>query len=315
MSTRNEAENWNEAGCEADEAATTMQVNASYGKDCASMAEAESGENNSNSADSGDYENFAANDWMPTDGEVSFTVLLEAGPAYVDTVYDDDGSPVRVLAVGGAYQSATYLGDRWFDLPFAYYKSFDRMFDAADQGLAIDRVCMLGGGGCSYPKHLLMTRPQVGIDVVEPDSGVVDLAYEYFFVDKLDDMLDAQGELDRFEIFEEEGRTFLEQTSNSYAVIINDAFAGSAEVQDLVDDEGIEVIKRHLTPGGLYLINATCNESPEDFGRIHDLLDRLRTHFASVFMFDASDDGFASDDNYLILATDGTYTFEGVIGE
>ena len=108
--------------------------------------------------------------------EVSFTVLLEAGPAYVDTVYDDDGSPVRVLAVGGAYQSATYLGERWFELPFAYYKSFDRMFDAAAQGLAIDRVCMLGGGGCAYPKHLLMTRPEVGIDVVEPDSGVVDLS-------------------------------------------------------------------------------------------------------------------------------------------
>lgn len=263
----------------------------------------------------GANENFAENNWDPADGEVSFTVLLEAGPAYVDTVYDDDGSPVRVLAVGGAYQSATYLGERWFDLPFAYYKSFDRMFDAADQGLSIDRVCMLGGGGCSYPKHLLMTRPNVGIDVIEPDSGVVDLAYEYFFVDKLDEELDSRDELDRFEIFEEEGRSFLEQTSKCYAVIINDAFAGSAEVQNLVDDSGIEVIKHHLTPGGLYLINATCDESPEDFARIHALLDRLHAHFANVFMFDASDDGFASDDNYLILATDGAYTFEGAIGE
>lgn len=247
--------------------------------------------------------------------EVSFTVLLEAGPAYVDTVYDDDGSPVRVLAVGGAYQSATYLGDRWYELPFAYYRSFDRMFTAADQGLSLDCVCMLGGGGCSYPKHLLMTYPKVAIDVIEPDSGVVDLAYEYFFVDRLDEELESRNELDRFEIIEEEGRPFLEHTSNTYAVIINDAFAGSAEVQNLVDDEGIELIKSHLTPDGLYLINATCDESPEDFARIRALLDRLHTHFANVFMFDASDDGFASDDNYLILATDGAYSFEGAIGE
>ena len=251
----------------------------------------------------------------PKNPEASFMMLLDAGPAYIDTVYDDDGSPVRVLAVGDAYQSATYLGDRWYELPFAYYKSFDRMFDAADQGLVIDRVCLLGGGGCAYPKHLLMTRPYVAIDVLEPDSQVVDLAREYFFVDTLEAELKSRHEQDRFKIIKEEGRRYLERSSCTYDVIINDAFFGSAEVENLVDEAGIAVVKARLAHKGLYLINATCDSSPEDFARIHALLDRLRKFFAQVCMFDASDDDFASDDNYLILATDGSYFFEGDIKE
>ncbi len=252
------------------------------------------------------------------DQEVSFCVMLEAGPAYVDTIYDDDGSPVRVLAVGGAYQSATYLGKRWHEPVFAYYRAFDRMFEAAEQGLAIDRVLMLGGGGCSYPKHLLMSRPHVGIDVVEPDPGVIDLAYEYFFVDRLEEELEAQAEdgrgQERFRIIEATGREYLDATEACYEVIVNDAFFGSQEAEDLVDDAGLEAVRAHLTRGGLYCINVTCNGSPEDFARLHGLLERLQAHFANACAIDASDDGFASDDNYLVIATDGPYAFSDVIG-
>ena len=52
------------------------------------------------------------------------------GTALIFTVEDDSGDPVRVLNVGGMYQSATYLDDRYADLVFEYYRLYDHMFEA-----------------------------------------------------------------------------------------------------------------------------------------------------------------------------------------
>ena len=48
--------------------------------------------------------------------------------ASVFSVEGPHGETVRVLDVGGAYQSATYLGKRRYEPVFEYYRSFDAAF-------------------------------------------------------------------------------------------------------------------------------------------------------------------------------------------
>ena len=84
------------------------------------------------------------------------------GLARVKRVHDEGGDEVRVLVQGGVYQSASYVGERWAEPVFAYYRAFNDVFEAEDAmrdayGHGIDRILMLGGGGFAYPK----IRPDV----------------------------------------------------------------------------------------------------------------------------------------------------------
>ena len=54
------------------------------------------------------------------------------GLARVKRVHDEGGDEVRVLVQGGVYQSASYVGERWAEPVFAYYRAFDDVFEAED---------------------------------------------------------------------------------------------------------------------------------------------------------------------------------------
>ena len=74
------------------------------------------------------------------------------GLARVKRVHDEGGDEIRVLVQGGVYQSASYVGERWAEPVFAYYRAFDDVFESEDAmrdayGHGIDRMLMLGGGG------------------------------------------------------------------------------------------------------------------------------------------------------------------------
>jgi len=90
-----------------------------------------------------------------------------AGPALVLDLVDEDGETVRTLVVDGTIESATYLGERRYDLVFDYLRTFDAMFDT---GMPISNALMIGGGGYSYPKHLVFHHPETAVDVVEGRS-------------------------------------------------------------------------------------------------------------------------------------------------
>ena len=93
--------------------------------------------------------------------------------ASVFSVEGPHGETVRVLDVGGAYQSATYLGKRRYEPVFEYYRSFDAAFSC---GIPVRRALMIGGGGCAWPKHAAATRRDVRIDVLEEDPHIIDIA-------------------------------------------------------------------------------------------------------------------------------------------
>lgn len=247
------------------------------------------------------------------------------GRALVYTVRDAAGDPVRVLNVGGGYQSATYLGDRWAEPALAYYRAFDRMFEAegsgsegadgaaATGGFRIRRVLMLGGGGCSYPKHLLTAHGGVGIDVVERDPAIAAIARRLFFVDRLERLLAERGEQDRFRLIIDDALAYLRACTRSYDVIINDVYVGTAAVPGLNGAEAARLAKSRLVPGGLYLSNAVAEPSEEGYAALLGYTRELGAVFARVHVIAANDSDFGGEDNYLVIATDGDYAFSDVI--
>lgn len=247
------------------------------------------------------------------------------GRALVYTVRDAAGDPVRVLNVGGGYQSATYLGDRWAEPALAYYRAFDRMFEAEDGGsggadgaaatggFRIRRVLMLGGGGCSYPRHLLVARGGVSIDVVERDPAIAAIAHRLFFVDRLERLLAERGEQDRFRLIIDDALAYLRACARSYDAIINDVYVGTAAVPGLNGAEAARLAKSRLVPGGLYLSNAVAEPSEEGYAALLGYTRELGAVFARVHVIAANDSDFGGEDNYLVIATDGDYAFSDVI--
>lgn len=243
------------------------------------------------------------------------TVATGFGEATLYALADSEGSPVRMLSVGGVLQSATYTDERWDRCPFAYLRAFDHLFEA-EPALSVERVLMIGGAGFAYPKQLLSDHPGVKLDVVEIDPAMVALARDHFFLDRLEQRLAAEGRGDDLRIFVEDGATFLQDGGrgfDGYDVIINDAFVGRDAVAFFASDAGIAAAKARLRPGGLLMANCVVEFTGDAMYRLFTQVQRLGDWFASVVVIDASDEQFGGADNYLVIASDGAYPFTGVI--
>lgn len=243
------------------------------------------------------------------------------GPVLVFTVEGDDGEPVRVLNVGGMYQSATYLDPaRAYDLVFEYTKRYDAMFQAELPSGPVRNALMIGGGGYSYPKHYIAEHPEARMDVVEIDPAITELAWQHFHLDRLFAEFDLDAS-SRLGLVCEDGRAFLERRATElastpdapapYDAVLLDTFSGKDPVASLVTLEAARAVKACLAPGGLYLANVvSALEGPE--GRLLRAMVRtLGEVFAHVWVIPCATDEFAERDNAMLVASDGAYAFDG----
>lgn len=230
------------------------------------------------------------------------------GDAEVFTMQTEGGTPVRVLYVGGGFQSASYLGRRRMEPVFEYYRGFDHMFDA---GIPVNRVLMLGGGGYSYPKHLLSsTEGSPSIDVVEIDPAIIEIARKHFFVDELEREHGPMGS-GRLRSFAQDGREFVRNAPQGfYDVLINDSFGGADPTVGLLTSTALEEAKRCMVPGGLYLLNAVVPE--DDPHVLTTFMELLLEAFGNAYAISCYDEEFAGEENWLVIGTDGSYPFQGV---
>lgn len=273
------------------------------------------------------------------------------GTAYVYDVETEDGDPVRLLEVGGVFESATYLDERRFEPTFEYYRAFDHLFEAVPEP---QRVLMIGGGGYAYPKHFVASQPYGAMDVVEIDPVITRIAREHFFLGELMERFSTR-ETGRLNLVTADGRAYLEQraaelacvrtgaepdsesfagfsaedvvaaadpatavsasvsfASPAYEAIINDSFSGAEATSSLLDDAGLAAVKACLVPEGLYLINVIC-DIEEDARDLLRVVEVLRTRFAHVHVIPCVDEVFGDADNNLVIATDGAYSFTGCL--
>ena len=231
------------------------------------------------------------------------------GKAEVFTLQTEDDTPVRVLYVDGGFQSATYLGEDRFQPVFAYYRAIDFVFQL---GRPIHRMLMIGGGGFSYPKYMLMNENSLHqdarMDVVEIDPAIVDIARRHFFLDEVEWLHGPFG-TGRLGIIVADGTQVLRASaSDAYNVVVNDSFDGTDPTDVLLSPDALAQAKRVMTADGIYLVNAIA----EDAEQAAPLAHALHGVFAHVYLLPCTDEEFDGSSNNLIVASDVPCSFPGL---
>lgn len=217
---------------------------------------------------------------------------------------DWTGGRIRLLDVDTTMQSATYLDeDTWCDLPFMYLRLYDRLFDAMP---GARNLLMLGGGGYAYPKHIVAHHPRSRIDVVEIDPTMTQIAYEYFFLDRLMRMYHTK-ENGRLRIYHTDGLTYLNaciRKGKRYDAILNDCFELQEPSPSLLPVESIHAVSRCLTPGGLYFINVITALEGTLAEPLHRLVANLSDVFAHVYALPCYREPSDMRDNVMVIASE-----------
>ena len=180
------------------------------------------------------------------------------------------GHVSRLLLEDGALETAMPLSEgEEHVLLFPYMRLFDQAF-ALRPG--IRSVLLIGGGGFQWPRHVLKTRPDIEIDVVESSPDVISISRRFFGLNTLEK--DA-----RFHLYPADGFDFLLGSAKRYDLILNDAFTGAAADSALLSAEGISLTKVHLSEEGLSLLNmVSAVRGPFTFRTRH-----IRRRFSDTF--------------------------------
>ena len=128
------------------------------------------------------------------------------------------------------------------DLPLAYTR---QMTMAVVYPANLKRILMIGLGGGTISTYLGRHMPDVTIDTVEIDPGVISAAKKYFGI----------RESERVRYLDGDGRVFLNRNKQPYDLIILDAFHGGYIPFHLLTREFFQLVKRNLTPDGAVAMN------------------------------------------------------------
>lgn len=221
-------------------------------------------------------------------------------------VYDirRDGRDLRVLDVDGTFQSAMYLEEEhWCDPPFPYLANFDSVFERDPEPLDL---CMLGGGGYAFPRHVLAHHQNARIDVVEVDPTVTALAFEHFRLDEARERF-CGTDPDRLGLICSDAITHLRDraaTDRHYDAILNDCFAAGLPDTSLATRESAQLVHQNLTSCGIYATNAICALEGPEAKPLLDLVSALCSSFEHVLAIPSNRVPHDERDNTVVLATD-----------
>ncbi|MGO9772188.1 MAG: spermidine synthase [Roseiarcus sp.] len=110
---------------------------------------------------------------------------------------------------------------------------------------SLRKALMIGLGAGSMPTYLARFVPELVIDTVELDPGVIAAAKTYFGV----------RETPRTHVIENDGRVFLVRNHDIYDLILIDAFRGGYVPFHLLTKEFYTLLKQHLSPTGVAVFN------------------------------------------------------------
>lgn len=199
-------------------------------------------------------------------------VLIKTVPA------QPPARPLRLMMFDPFGIQSAMFDDQDDDLAIAYTKYF-RLGDHFVPDLK--KALMIGGAAYSYPKDFLArhdasAQNPATIDVVEIDPGLTNLARKYFNLK--DDP--------RLTIYHEDGRAFLNTTTNKYDVIYIDAFNSLFVPYQLATKEAVQKMYDALNPDGAVLVNIVSSfQGPQsDFFRAE--LATYKSVFPQVYIFD-----------------------------
>ena len=176
-------------------------------------------------------------------------LLLEKKSPYNTILVSEDDNGLRILRFEphGARQSVVKLGDPdHLELPYTRAIPIAFVFVEKPQN-----VLVVGLGGGTIPGFLRKRFPDMRIDVVDIDPGVVEVARSHF----------GFREDARMRAHVDDGRRFIERSDRRYDIIFLDAFGTDSVPYQLVTREFLAGVSRALTPRGVVIGNIWGRES------------------------------------------------------
>jgi predicted membrane-bound spermidine synthase len=128
------------------------------------------------------------------------------------------------------------------DLPVKYTRA---MTIATIYPTAPKKILMIGLGGGAISTYLGRAMPDVKIDTMEIDPGVIAAAKKYF----------GLRETERVRFLTGDGRVMLRRNKELYDLILVDAFRGGYVPFHLLTKEFYTLLKQRLTPSGAVAFN------------------------------------------------------------
>lgn len=107
------------------------------------------------------------------------------------------------------------------------------------------RALVVGLGAGTVPMFLRSALPASGVEVVELDPAIVDIAREWF------DLVQDR----RLRVTIGDGREFLEKEGRRFGLVVLDAYSESSIPPHLATREFLETVRQRLEPDGAVLAN------------------------------------------------------------
>jgi len=201
-------------------------------------------------------------------------------------IHVEDIGYLRVLRFERNRQSSMYL-DAPFDTDFEYPAYLHTPLALKPDAT---RTLVIGLGGGSVVKRMWRDYPHMSIDVVELDPEIVEVAHRYFELPRDE----------RIRVFVDDGRTFVETASDTYDIVIVDAFDEDRVPRPLTTEEFLRLARDRLSPDGVVAYNfigAPAGDHSKPFRSLYKTMSNVWRH-VRVFM---TDEGLLTEGANLIL--------------
>ncbi|GAC1587306.1 MAG: fused MFS/spermidine synthase [Ktedonobacteraceae bacterium] len=138
----------------------------------------------------------------------------------------------------------------------------------------VRKVCIIGLGAGTIPHEFTnVYGPSVSIDGIEIDGEIVNMGRKYFAMNE-----------PNLHVTVQDGRYFLQTTSQKYDIIGMDAYQQPYVPFQLTTNEFFHEVKDHLTSNGVAVINA--GRTSHDFRLVNALSQTMRSVFSNVYIID-----------------------------
>jgi spermidine synthase len=225
--------------------------------------------------------------WLLSLGQAALAaerIILEKKSAFNTIVVSEDDEGLRILRFArfGARQSVVKPGDPdHIELPYARVMiPIGFLFVDKPQSALI-----IGLGGGTIPSFLRKRFPQMQIDVVDIDPGVVDVARSHF----------GFREDEHMHAHVEDGRRFVEHARKRYDLIFLDGFGADSVPPQLTTREFLTAVRDILTPQGVVIGNVWGRQ----VNRLYDsMIKTYRSVYQGLLIADVIGSG-----NKIVIAT------------
>ena len=147
----------------------------------------------------------------------------------------------KTLQVDRALES--YIDSETGEMGARYLRYYD-LFNYLNKDAK--STLMIGGAAYTYPVHYLQKYQDKTIDVVEIDDKMTQIAKDQFNLDTTNP---------RLKLYTQDGRTFLNYSSEKYDTILLDAFKGLNAPFELTTFEAASNAKKMLNDNGMLITN------------------------------------------------------------